>query len=195
MKSNNKRKLLEGLRHGDLVDLVEDNVSIDRYRSKMGTDDEVVVVAFKCLHKDAAHDLVEFIESGYDWVLDANQAPATDREGKVTVFVEFNRRMNASKNIIDLLEEITYLSQNENWTFSYYKNEYPEMVNEENLEIVPKSPQEYRDRLMQEQELDDLMKASGLDPAKRYKSPPKGEDVHFLQSLVSINKGKSNDKK
>ena len=181
------KKLFEGLRKGDLNELIDNNVSIDRYKSKMGDDDGIVVLGFKVMHKDAATDLVEFIESGYDWILDANQSPATDEKGKVTVFVEFNRRNNAPDKIMELLSEVNHVcGEKLNWTFSYYKNEYPLEVNEENLKVIPRSPKEYRDRLMQEQELDNMMMAAGLDPTKRYKKAPKDKDTSFLQSIAQI---------
>lgn len=181
------KKLFEGLRKGDLNELIDKNISIDRYKSKMGDDDNIVVLGFKVLHKDAATDLVEFIESGYDWILDANQSPATDEKGKVTVFVEFNRRTNAPDKVLELLSEVNHvIGEKLNWTFSYYKNEYPMDVNEENLAVIPRSPKEYRDRLMQEQELDNMMMAAGLDPAKRYKKAPKDKDTSFLQSIAQI---------
>lgn len=181
------KKLFEGLRKGDLNELIDNNVSIDRYKSKMGDDDGIVVLGFKVMHKEAATDLVEFIESGYDWILDANQSPATDEKGKVTVFVEFNRRNNAPDKIMELLSEVNHVcGEKLNWTFSYYKNEYPLEVNEENLKVIPRSPKEYRDRLMQEQELDNMMMAAGLDPTKRYKKAPKDKDTSFLQSIAQI---------
>ena len=181
------KKLFEGLRKGDLNELIDNNVSIDRYKSKMGDDDGIVVLGFKVMHKEAATDLVEFIESGYDWILDANQSPATDEKGKVTVFVEFNRRNNAPDKIMELLSEVNHvIGEKLNWTFSYYKNEYPLEVNKENLKVIPRSPKEYRDRLMQEQELDNMMMAAGLDPTKRYKKAPKDKDTSFLQSIAQI---------
>jgi hypothetical protein len=57
-------------------------------------------------------------------------------------------------------------------------------VTAENLNVIPKSPQEYRDRLMQEQELDNMMMQAGLDPSKRYKKAPKDKDTSFIQSLA-----------
>ena len=181
------KKLFEGLSKGDLNELIDNNVSIDRYKSKMGDDDGIVVLGFKVMHKEAATDLVEFIESGYDWILDANQSPATDEKGKVTVFAEFNRRNNAPDKIMELLSEVNHAcGEKLNWTFSYYKNEYPLEVNEENLKVIPEVPKEYRDRLMQEQELDNMMMAAGLDPTKRYKKAPKDKDTSFLQSIAQI---------
>lgn len=45
-----KNKLNEGLNYGDLNDTIDPVFSIDRYRSKMGDDDNIVVVAFKTMH-------------------------------------------------------------------------------------------------------------------------------------------------
>jgi len=179
-----QNKLFEGLRKGDLFDIIDSNVTIDRYKSKMGEDDQVVVLGFKALHKEGARDLVEFIESGYEWVLDANESPATDEKGKVTVFVEFNRRTSSPAKIVELLNDLNHLTEKQDWTFSYYKNEYPSPVTEENLNVIPKSPKEYRDRLMQEQELDNMMMQAGLDPSKRYKKAPEDKDISFIKSLA-----------
>jgi hypothetical protein len=178
------KQLNEGLRKGDLYDLIDPNISIDRYKSKMGDDDQIVVVGLKAMHKEAAKDLVDFIESGYEWVLDANESPATDEKGKVTVFVEFNRRTTATDRLLELLSDLDHLTTKMDWTFSYYKNEYPLEVTEENLKIIPKSPKAYRDRLMQEQELDNMMMQAGLDPSKRYAKAPEDKDISFIQSIA-----------
>ena len=81
-----------------------------------------------------------------------------------------------------------YLTEELKWTFSYYKQKYPVECNEENLKVIPTSPKEYRTKLMQEQELDDMMTSAGLDPSKRYKKAPQDPDTSFLQSLAGINK-------
>ena len=181
-----KTKLNEGLNEGDLNYTVDDVFSVDRYRSKMGDDDNIVVVAFKCLHQESAKDLVDFIESGYEWVLDANPSPATDEKGKVTVFVEFERRTTLVERIIELLEGISRLSEESEWAFTYYKSEAPQLVTAETLKIIPVSPKAYRQKLMQEQEMDAMMEASGLDPNNRYKKTPQDKDMSFLQALAGV---------
>lgn len=181
-----KTKLNEGLNYGDLNDTIEPVFSIDRYRSKMGDDDNIVVVAFKTMHAEAAKDLVEFIESGYDWVLDANASPATDERGKVTVFVEFERRTSLQRRIVELIEGVTKLSNDTDWQFTYYKGQSPMSITKENLDVVPVSPKAYRRKLMQEQELDAMMEASGLDPNKRYKKTPQDKDMSFIQALAGV---------
>jgi hypothetical protein len=181
-----KNKLFENLRKDDLFDLVDNNIEIDRYRSKMGDDDDIVVLAFKALHQDAAKDLVDFVETGYEWVLDANTSPATDSKGKVTVFVEFERRTSLVDRIIELTDDISKLCSNEYWTFTYYKSEAPLDVTVENLKLIPNSPREYRKKLMQEQEMDNMMMSAGLDPTNRYKKTIEDKDISFLKALANI---------
>lgn len=181
-----KSKLLEGLRKHDLEELVEPNISIDRYRSKMGEDDQIVVLALKVQDANSGRDLVEFIETGYEWVLDANMSPATDEKGMVTIFVEFERRTDLVDRILELTEELNNITGKMDWGFTYYKGSKPQSLTKENLDIVPTSPRAYRQRLMQEQELDAVMVTAGLDPSKRYEKTPQDKDLSFLQTLAGV---------
>ena len=61
-----------GLRNGDLKDLLNPVFEIDNFKSKMGDDEDVVVVSFSVSEAAAAKDLVEFIEKSHDFVLDAD---------------------------------------------------------------------------------------------------------------------------
>jgi len=77
MSNNNQHnhsfKLLrENLEMGDLARLVHNELHIDEYKSKMGTDADVCVISFKVAGKEPSADLVSFIEKGYDFVLDAD---------------------------------------------------------------------------------------------------------------------------
>ena len=58
----NNKTLFEGLRSGDLQDMISPILNIDQFKSKMGEDKNVVVVAFKSKEKMPAIDLMEFIE-------------------------------------------------------------------------------------------------------------------------------------
>ena len=59
-----------GLRNGDLQDLVDQVCEIDSYQSKMGSDKDIVVLSFSVKNEGAAKDLVNFVEAGYQFVLD-----------------------------------------------------------------------------------------------------------------------------
>ena len=51
----------EGLEHSDLKRLVHPELHIDAYKSKMGRDEDIVVVSFKITGREPAEDLVNFI--------------------------------------------------------------------------------------------------------------------------------------
>ena len=63
------------LRANDLRDLVRDIFEVDSYKSKMGEDKDVSVLSFEVDVKEAAEDLVNFIEKGFEFVLDADVSP------------------------------------------------------------------------------------------------------------------------
>ena len=60
-----------GLKSGDLNNLVYRIFEIDSYKSKMGSDADITVLSFTVYQKQPAVDLVNFIEKGYSFVLDA----------------------------------------------------------------------------------------------------------------------------
>ena len=70
MQHNNQ--LHEGLEQGDLARLIDSVYSIDEFKSKMGDDADIIVLAFTAGDKGPAQDLMNFIEKGYDWVLDGD---------------------------------------------------------------------------------------------------------------------------
>ena len=61
-----------GLQQGDLIDLVLPVFEVDSFKSKMGDDEDIVVVSFSLKEQNAANDLVDFIEKSYNFVLDAD---------------------------------------------------------------------------------------------------------------------------
>ena len=63
--------MTESLRKDDLRFLVKKVFEIDAYKSKIGDDYDVVVLSFTVDEEDPATDLENFIEMGYDFVLDA----------------------------------------------------------------------------------------------------------------------------
>lgn len=142
-------ELNEGLEHGDLRRLVYPMISIDEYKSKMGEDADIMVLAFKVLGKDPSNDLMEFIERGYDFVLDADVSSGEDSDGNWLVFVEMERSRLRAKDIVRLIEEILNLTEQsiEDWNFTYKDSRVPFAIDVENIEEqVPLSPKQYRER-------------------------------------------------
>jgi hypothetical protein len=137
-------KLNESLRTGDLRDLVEKTFEIDSYKSKLGNDEDVVVLAFTVAHEDPAKDLENFIEMGYQFVLDADVTPGELDDGKYRVFVELERSRHAGEQIFEIIEGIKKLTNLEYMRFRYFKNFKGEPASLENLiAAVPKDKNAY----------------------------------------------------
>lgn len=159
------------LKKGDLVDLVRTKIHIDEYESKMGKDDNIVVISFKVKYRDPATDLVNYLEKGYEWVLDADVSAGTVSDGGWIVFIEAARRPSISKNLIDLLEDLKTLTGNDLENYVYrYKNDtkYRELTKEDFEDIVPLTPREYR-RRNKPQELSAMLNAAGVTPKEEGK--------------------------
>ena len=90
-KHQQNQQLNEGLRSGDLEHFVDDLFTVDRYSSKMGEDRDIVVIGFNVREKHPAMDLVEFLETGYRYILDADMSSGEEADGNYQVFVEMVR--------------------------------------------------------------------------------------------------------
>ena len=108
--NNQKPNLQEGLRARDLKNYVSEVFTIDCFKSKMGEDSDVVVLAFKVKEKYPAIDLMEFIEKSYGFILDADMSTGEEDDGKYQVFVEIERTNNLPKQIKKLLAGVSQLT-------------------------------------------------------------------------------------
>ena len=116
-----QRQLYEGLRSKDLRGYVEPTFAIDKFTSKMGEDKNVIVVSFRVNDKLPAVDLMEFIERGYSFVLDADMSSGEESDGKYHVFVELERSRRVPNQIKDILNGISNLTDNWDWRFRYHR--------------------------------------------------------------------------
>lgn len=150
-----KSKLNEGNYRGDLKRLVKPELHIDQHRSKMGEDDDIIVVSFKVKGKEPANDLVTFLETGYDFILDADVSPGEVSPGDFLVFFELSRRTTAPERIYQIVEEVLNLTlqKMDEWVFTYGAPEQrgtrqrfeKQGLTIENLkDTIPMSPREYR---------------------------------------------------
>jgi hypothetical protein len=134
----------EGLQAGDLRMLVDNIFEVDSFASKMGEDKEIVVLAFTVKSQDPAQDLVEFIENGYDFVLDADASPGELSDGKYKVFVEIERNRRIAEQILELLNGISKLADIDDFKFRYHKSFHSIDADKDNLDTsIPKTKDEY----------------------------------------------------
>jgi len=147
-----------GLNHGDLRMTLDEVVEIDRYKSKMGTDEDVCVVNFTAETKDAGSDLVDFLETGYDWILDSAVSPGTNKKGKYLVFVEIERNQDITDNLAYMLKEVGKVAEINDWRFRLGKSTISKEVTEDNLSAIPNSPEAYKSYLADSLQLEVIKK-------------------------------------
>lgn len=141
-------KLFEGLRTNDLDGLVSDRFTVDQFKSKMGNDADIIVLAFKVTDKFPATDLMEFIEKGYSYVLDADISTGEEKDGKYRVFVELARDAKVSKEVEHLLRGISQLCNCNKWRFKFFKDIDSHEFDKETFEkVVPLTKEAYISRV------------------------------------------------
>jgi len=140
----------------------------------MGEDADIMVLSIKALEKKAAEDLMNFIERGYEWVLDADISTGELDDGDYLVFVELERTPAAAKHIVELIEDIINLTNQKfsEWRFQYQKSkdEYP--VDARKLkQVIPMTPDQYvakydRDEMFNK-ELEQMKESARVNIAKK----------------------------
>ena len=111
----------EALRTSDLRSLVKDVFEVDNYKSKIGNDRDICVLTFIVDSKDPAEDLENFIEMGYDFVLDAECTSGEMDDGKYRVFVEIERSKHLAKQLEELIDGVSKLTDIQDFRFRYHK--------------------------------------------------------------------------
>lgn len=140
----------DSLQAGDLKQLVSHIFEIDSYRSKMGDDKDVVVLSFTVESKSPAEDLVNFIEKGYQFVLDADTTPGELDDGKYRVFVELQRDRHIAEHIEDLLYGVGKLTDIDQFKFRYHKSFNSIDAVREQLELtIPNNPSTYEQEIQE----------------------------------------------
>lgn len=144
------QQLNEGLRSQDLKDFVSDLFTVDQYKSKMGEDRDVVVLGFRVTEKHPASDLMEFLERGYKFILDADMSAGEEHDGQYQVFVEIERTPDLPGQLEDLLRGVGQLTDIREWRFRYQKNSKSVECTKETIkEHVPLTPRDYEQKVME----------------------------------------------
>ena len=157
-------KLTEGLDFQDLRGQIENTVSVDEYAAKIGEDSEIVTVAFVVNSKLAAQDLVSWLETGYNFILDASVSEGQLKPGKWLVFVEMRRKGSVPRKIIKMLEDLETLTEMKisDWAISVDDHEYdpdPEVLKQ----VILLTPADYRIKKESANELNEMRTIAGLD--------------------------------
>jgi len=156
------KRLTEGLNYLDFKNQIIPLVTIDEYSAKMGDDDEIVTIAFIVKGKQASNDLVDWLERGYDWVLDAQASEGELSKGKYVVFAETERRLKVPERLLELLDDLETLTdlKMHEWKIRIDGKDYPANLNAISNKIIL-SPHEYRK--MHEEDLNEMRELAGLE--------------------------------
>lgn len=132
------------LRENDLRGLVKDIFEVDNYKSKIGNDRDVCVLTFIVDSKDPAEDLENFIEMGYDFVMDAECTSGELDDGKYRVFVEIERSRHLAEQLEELIDGVKKATGIEDFRFRYHKEfKSVEATLEQFEKKIPNDPDAY----------------------------------------------------
>jgi hypothetical protein len=176
--------LSESLEFKDLEGLMKPTIHVDEFSSKMGDDDDIIVVSFFVRDAQAAKDLMMWFEKGYDFVLDADRSPGEIKPGRHLVYVEIRRRSTAGGHVEQLLNDLNTLTEFESasdWLMHYKKQEVP-FSRDTFDRMVPLTPKAYRERY--EQDLNEMRVAAGLPVVATYNKQDR--DLQTIQSAAGI---------
>jgi hypothetical protein len=174
--------LCEALEYKDMEGQIKPTLHIDEFASKMGDDDDIIVASFFVRSQQAARDLMNWFEKGYDWVMDADVSPGEIAPGRYLVYIEMRRRTSAGTRLADAIQDLETLTElkPEDWVMHYEDQTVP-FTKETFDRLVPLSPKEYRAR--RESGLNEMRAAAGLDAVPVYE---RDRDIRQLQSAAGI---------
>lgn len=150
--------LNEGLEKNDLTDLIDNTISIDQYKPKIGSDNETIVVAFTVKYENPADDLADFINTSHIPHLDVESSTVPNEDGFFKVFVEFERDNKIIQKILDLLNHISKLTGNMKWDYIYFSKKEKTPISAENLKNDVITNQTVYDKLYKKKDAKDSIK-------------------------------------
>ena len=160
----------EGFDYHDLVNQILPEIQVDEYSAKMGDDDEIVTLSFTVKGRQVGEDLVDWLERGYDYVLDAQVSDGELSSGKYLVFVELNRRRSVPERICEIIEDMETLTDLplKEWTIKVNDESYDADI-EQLKSVIVLSPHQYR--IDNEEDLNEMRNLSGIESKKIFGEP------------------------
>jgi len=184
MHKTNSNNLFEALNYKDMEGLLKPTIHVDEFSSKMGDDDDIIVVSFFVRDESAAKDLMNWFEKGYDFVVDADRSPGEIKPNRYLVYVEIRRRSTAGAQVDELLTDLgtlTEFDKSSDWTMHYRGKEVP-FTRDTFDSLVPLSPKAYREKI--DQGLNEMRVAAGIHPVSNYDK--KDRDLQAIQVAAGI---------
>lgn len=179
--------IFEGLEQGDLKRLIKPELHIDEFKSKMGTDQDIIVLSFKVREKEPANALMSFFETGYEFVLDADVSSGVMDDGEYIVFVEVERSVDAPQQVMQLVDDMLNLTDQDiaDWKFQYRKNSKQYDLSLDNIaNVVPLTPEFYSQQFKDTDDEIVAMKEAARVPI--YRTAPVNEWTEQLRVAAGL---------
>lgn len=175
--------LSESMAFKDLDGLMKPTIHVDEFASKMGDDDDIIVISFFLRDQQAAKDLMNWFEKGYDFVVDADRSPGEIKPNRYLVYVELRRRSTAGGHVEQLLNDLNTLTEFDvdDWSMHYKGKDVPFSRDAFDSQ-VPLSPRAYRERY--EKDINEVRVAAGLPVVTNYNR--KDPVLQSIQSAAGI---------
>lgn len=177
-------QLFESLGYKDLEGMLKPTIHVDEFSSKMGDDDDIIVISFFVRDPSAAKDLMNWFEKGYDFVIDADKSPGEIKPNRYLVYVEIRRRSTAGAQVEELLGDLGTLTEFDldEWTM-HYKGENLPFSRDAFDSTVPLSPRAYRERY--DKDLNEVRTAAGIPVVATYdKKDPLLQSIQSAAGLI-----------
>jgi len=176
--------LNEGLDYHDLKGQIEPKLTVDEYAAKMGKDSDIVTITFIVNSKLAANDLVNWLEIGYDYILDASVSDGEIESSKWLVFAEMKRRTSVPERIIEILKDLETLTDIKVKDYTIQINDEDYDADEDVLkQVIQLSPHEYRKDKEHEEELNEFRKIANIPEKKMFED---NEYTRYVKSLAGL---------
>ena len=167
----------EALREKDLKNLVKNVFEIDNYKSKIGDDRDTVVLSFTVDSNDPAKDLENFLEMGYEFILDSEATTGELDDGKYRVFAELERNKHVPDQIMEMLDGLSKLTGIDNFRFRYHREFKSLEATKENLEMkIPLDSDAY----------DNAIQTEGLNNFSKFFSNSYIDDIKLLGETITF---------
>ena len=167
----------ESLKAFDLRHFVKKVIEIDNFKSKIGDDEDIITLSFTVDNEDPAKDLENFIEMGFDFILDADVSPGELDDGTYRVYAEIERSRHAPEQIREVLDGVEKITGITDFRFRYFKNFKSQEATEENLrKVIPLDREAYE---MSTQR-------NSLDNFTEFFSRSYTDEIHLLDESISF---------
>ncbi len=177
----NKKFITEGLDFHSMEGQLIPKITVDEYAAKMGSNKDIVTLSFTVNSKAAGTDLVEWFERGYNYILDAQVSEGELENNKWLVFVEMSRRSVVPSHIIELLDDLTTLTnlKVKDWAVQVDDEEYDP---EESVlkQVIICNPNEYKMKKEEQDALNEMLEIAGIDSSSISK------DDAYIKQIKSL---------